>query len=118
MVSLKNQFLFFQILSIIVETDPENAALPNVMDCRFGRSNHSNIHNQFILRITNELAQKLKDFLCNVPIWMDCNCGRFFNSNSPPKSQKLYSPIFIDSNDSQFNMWNDFDGLAFANIVE
>ena len=47
MVSLKNQFLFFQILSIIVETDPENAALPNVMDRRFGRSNHSNIHNQF-----------------------------------------------------------------------
>ena len=38
---------------------------------------------------------------------MDCNAGRFFNSNPPPKSLKLYSPISIDSIDSQFNMWND-----------
>ena len=44
-----------------------------------------------------------------VPIWMDCNCGRFFNSNSPPKSLKLHSPIWMNSSDSQFNMWNDFD---------
>ena len=42
---------------------------------------------------------------------MDCNCGRFFNSKSPAKSLKLYSPIWMDSNDSQFNMWNDFDWL-------
>ena len=40
---------------------------------------------------------------------MDCNCGRFFNTKSPAKPLKLYSPISIDSNDSQFNMWNDFD---------
>ena len=32
------------ILSIIVDVDQKNAPLPNVMDCRFGRSNHSNIH--------------------------------------------------------------------------
>ena len=45
---------------------------------------------------------------------MDCNCGRLFNSNSPPKSLKLYSPIWMDSYDSQFNMWNDFDSLSLA----
>ena len=37
---------------------------------------------------------------------MDCNCGRFFNSNSPPNSMKLCFPISIDFNSSQFNMWN------------
>ena len=66
-----------------------------------------------IPRITNELHQKLYDHFPNVPIWMDCNCGRFFNSKSPPKSLKLYWSIWMDSNDSQFNMWNDFD-LSFA----
>ena len=64
-----------------------------------------------IPRITNELWQKLHEYLPIDPIWIDCNCGRFFNSKSPAKSQKLYSPIWIDSNDSQFNMWNDFDWL-------
>ena len=62
-------------------------------------------------RITNELQKKLHDKLPTVPIWMDCNWGRFFNSNSPAKTVKLYSPIWMDSNDSQFNMWNDFDVL-------
>ena len=41
---------FFQIhsiLSIIVDNELENAHLPNVMDCRFGRSNHYNIQYQF-----------------------------------------------------------------------
>ena len=42
---------------------------------------------------------------------MDCNCGRLFSSNSPPKSLKLLSPIWMDSNQLQFNMWNDFDLL-------
>ena len=46
--------------------------------------------------------------LPTVPIWMDCNCGRFLNLNLPPKSLKLYSPIWMDSNDSQSNMRNDF----------
>ena len=41
-VSLKNHILFFQVLSIIVDTDPEKEELPNVIDCRFGRSNQSN----------------------------------------------------------------------------
>ena len=45
---------------------------------------------------------------------MDCNCGRFFNSNLPAKSLKLLGPIWIDFNDSQFNTWNDFD-LSFPN---
>ena len=40
---------------------------------------------------------------------MYCNFGRFFNSNSPPKSLKLYFPISIDINSLQFNMWNDLD---------
>ena len=35
------------ILSIIVDVDQKNAPLPNVMDCRFGRSNHSVIQYQF-----------------------------------------------------------------------
>ena len=68
MVSLKNHILFFQILSIIVDTDPENEALPNVMDCRFGRSIIQTFIIILIPRITNELAQKLKDFLRHVPI--------------------------------------------------
>ena len=42
-----------------------------------------------ILRITNELQKKLYEPLPIVPIRIDCNCGRFFNSNSPPKSLKL-----------------------------
>ena len=35
------------ILSIIVDRDSLNAFLPNVMDCRFGRSIHYNIQYQF-----------------------------------------------------------------------
>ena len=35
------------ILSIIVDKEYRNASLPNVMDCRFGRSNHSYIQFQF-----------------------------------------------------------------------
>ena len=30
-----------------------------------------------------------------VVIWMDCNEDRFFSSNCPPKSLKLYSPILV-----------------------
>ena len=65
-----------------------------------------------ILRITNELQKKLYEPLPIVPIRIDCNCGRFFNSNSPPKSLKLNWPIWMDFNDSQFNMWNDFDSSS------
>ena len=32
---------------MIVDKESWNAALPNVMDCRFGRSNHSRIQYQF-----------------------------------------------------------------------
>ena len=63
----------------------------------------------YIPRITNELWLKLFEVLPIDPIWMDCNCGRFFNSNFPAKSLKLYLPISMNFNDSQFNMWNDFD---------
>ena len=62
-----------------------------------------------IPRITNELCQKLYESLPIKPIWMDCNCGRFFNSNFPAKSLKLLALIWMDSSDLQFNMWNDFD---------
>ena len=35
------------ILSIIVVGELKNVSLPNVMDCRLGRSNHSDIQHQF-----------------------------------------------------------------------
>ena len=39
-----NHFIrIHSILSIIVDKESWNANSPNVMDCRFGRSNHSNI---------------------------------------------------------------------------
>ena len=47
----------FGRFSIIVDKESRNAKSPNVMDCRFGRS-----------RITNELQQKLYDFLPILPI--------------------------------------------------
>ena len=79
------------------------------MDCRFGRPNHYSIFNNIsIPRITKELLWKLPECLSVEPIWMDCNCGKFINSNSL-KLQKLCSPIWMDSNDLQFNIWNDFD---------
>ena len=43
------------------------------------------------------------------PIFKFCRDFNFFNSKSPAKSLKLSSPISINSNDAQFNMWNDFD---------
>ena len=76
------------------------------MDCRFGRSNHSIFNINSMPRTTNELRQILYE-----SNWMDCSLGRFFNSNSPAKSLKLNLPIWMDSNDLQFNMWNDFDCL-------
>ena len=66
----------------------------------------------------NELYQKLDEskesYSPIVPILIDCNCGRFFNSNSPPNSTKLYFPISIDFNSSQFNMWNEFNLFSFG----
>ena len=56
------------ILSIIVDKDSQNVQSPRIMDCRFGKSNHSDIHTCFIPRITNELPEKLYDFLPTVPI--------------------------------------------------
>ena len=86
------------------------------MDCRFGRSNHSNTQYQFNTSIHKWNDMKLLESFPIVPILMDYNCGRFFNSKSPPKSLKLYWPIWMDSNDSQFNMWNDFDSLFLASF--
>ena len=57
-----------------------------------------------IPRIINELQIKLYDSFSNDPILIDFNDFKFDNSNSPPKSEKLFTPISIDSNDSQFNM--------------
>ena len=43
-----NHFIqIHSILSIMVELESKNAKSPNVMDCRFGRSSHSNIQYQF-----------------------------------------------------------------------
>ena len=63
---------------------------------------HYNIN--VIPRIIKELQKKLPDSFSNDPILIDFNDIKFDNSNSPPKYIKLYSPISIDSNDSQFNM--------------
>lgn len=46
-----------------------------------------------------------------VPTLIDSNEGKFFNSNCPPKSLKLYSPMLMDSKDGQFDMEKDFDSL-------
>ena len=60
MEDLSNHFIHIHsILSIIVDKDSENASSPNVMDCRFGRSNHSYINIISIPRIINELERKL-----------------------------------------------------------
>ena len=88
-----------------------------IMDCRFGRSNHSNIQYQFNTSIHKWNVMKLHESFPIVPIWMDCYCGRFFNSSSNPvKSQKLHSPNWMDSYDSQFNKWNDFDSSSLASF--
>ena len=42
----------------MVDKDSRNAAYPNIMDRRFGRSIHSNIHIMSIPRITNEQKEK------------------------------------------------------------
>ena len=63
---------------------------------------HYNIY--VIPRIIKELQIKLRELFSNDPILIDFNKGRSFNTNSPPKSEKLFTPISIDSNDSQFNM--------------
>ena len=39
----------------MVDEESWNAQSPNVMDCRFGRSNHSVFNISSIPRITNEL---------------------------------------------------------------
>ena len=55
-----------------------------IMDCRFGRSNHSNTQYQFNTSIHKWNDMKLYESVPIIPIWMDCNCGRLFNSNLPP----------------------------------
>ena len=78
--------------------------------CKFGISKYYQYaYSKILSNVNNQGLQKL--CLWNL---MDARFGRFFNSNSPAKSLKLYSPIWMDSNDSQFNMWNDFD-LSFPN---
>ena len=68
---------------------------------------HYNIY--VIPRIIKELQIKLYDSFSIDPILIDFNDIILYNAKSPPKSEKLYAPISIDSNDSQFNMWNDCD---------
>ena len=87
-----------------------------IMDCRFGRSNHSNTQYQFNTSINKWNVTEIVWIISNRTNFNGCNLGRFFNSNSPPKSLKLYWPIWIDSYDSQFNMWNDFDSLFLASF--
>ena len=70
--------------------------------------------------ISNEDPKKLNDqplsFDSDVSVSIDpiiivSNLGRFFNSNNPPHPEKLYRPILIDFNSSQFNMANDWESL-------
>ena len=96
------------ILSKTVVKDSPNTQLPSANRLRLGRSIHYIFYIISIPRITNELYKKLKDKIPTSPISIEYSFGRFFNSKSPAKSLKLYSPIWMDSNDSQFNMWNDF----------
>ena len=54
---------------MIVDNEVLNALLPNVIDCRFGRSNHYNIqYHIYIPPIINELPKKLRELLLIVPI--------------------------------------------------
>ena len=64
----------------------------------------------------NELYKKFIDEYSISPILIDSKISKFRNSNSPPKSQKLQQPISITFNDSQFNMWNDFDSFRHFDI--
>ena len=50
------------------------------------------------------------------PILIDSKLSKFRNSNSPPKSAKLHTPISITFKNSQFNMWNDFDSFRHFDI--
>ena len=61
-------FRFYSLLSMIVEENAWKARTPIVMVCRFGRSNHSIFNISSIPRITNELEQKLYEYLPIVPI--------------------------------------------------
>ena len=45
LINIINQI--YPILSIIVEPEPRNVWSPNVIVCRFGRSNHYNVYYQF-----------------------------------------------------------------------
>ena len=87
-----------------IDRDHWNAKRPIVMEYRLGRSNHSNIQHRKVPRITNELDLKLYEELSTDFIFMDRNCGKFFNSKSPSNCSKLHSPISIDFNDLQFRM--------------
>ena len=55
---MEDLFIYFiqihSILAITVKEKSWNAPLPNVIDCRFGRSNHYNIQYHMIPLISNE----------------------------------------------------------------
>ena len=72
---------------------------------------HYSIYFIVIPRIMNELYKKFADPYPISPILIDSKFSKFRNSNSPPKSAKLYRPISIIFSDLQFNMWNDFDSF-------
>ena len=57
--------------------------------------------------ISNEEEKKLDEAFPISPILIVDNLGRFFNSNDPEYPEKLYRPISIDTNSSQFNIPND-----------
>ena len=57
--------------------------------------------------ISNEEQKKLDESVPIIPILIDSNLGRFFNSNDPEYPEKLYRPISIDFNSLQFKIENE-----------
>ena len=54
-LQINHSIRIHSILSIIVVKDSLNAQLPNVMDFRFGRSNHSNIQYHIISYLESQM---------------------------------------------------------------
>ena len=89
---------------IIIDKELANALSPNSIKFKCGRS-----------FTTNEEYKKFRESYPISPILIVDNLGRFLNSNIPEQSQKLYIPISIDSNSTQFNIRNDRLGLFVIN---
>ena len=84
MSDLEDLFTIYhiQILDINVEMDVENVQLPNIIECKVGRSIQYKMST--IPSITNEDPIKFDESLPITPISIEYNLGRFFKSKNPP----------------------------------